>query len=94
MKKTNNKSDGKKKVASFLQVPIGTISSVPRFEISGNREVIIDGCKSILVYDENLVKLNTGKMITSFFGRSLTIRSLTPDSLVVEGFITSIEFAT
>ena len=79
---------------SALQLPGGSLSSSARFELCGNREVVVDGCRGVLEYDETVVRINTGKMITCFFGRGLTLKCLTPDSLVIGGFITSIEFIT
>lgn len=70
------------------------ISGCTHFEINGNKEIIIEGCRSILQYDENIIRINTGKMITSFEGRNLQIRCLTQDSLIIEGFITAIRFDT
>ena len=75
-----------------MQIPQAAVFDTAHFEINGNTEVVIDGSKGILTYDENMIKVNTGKMITTFLGRGLTIKCLTPDSLVVQGFITSIEF--
>ena len=63
-------------------------------EIKGNREVIIEGAKSIAEYDENMVKVNMKKMAVVLFGRGLEIKCLTSDSLVVKGFVTSLEFET
>lgn len=79
-------------IANKLQVPYSAICNSPRFEMSGNREIIIEGCKSILSYDEDVIKINTGKLKATFFGRNFTIKCLSPDSLVIEGFVTSIEF--
>lgn len=80
------------KVASALQLPANTLSGAAHFEMNGNREVIVDGCRGVLEYDEQKIRVNTGKMITCFQGRCLSIKCLTSDSLIVEGFITSIEF--
>lgn len=82
------------KVINAMQLPPGALFGTAHFEINGNREVIVDGCKGVLEYDETKVRINTGKMVTSFLGRRLTIKCLTSDSLIVEGFITSIEFIT
>lgn len=73
-----------------LCLPISVLT--PRFEMHSNREVIVEGCKSILEYDEDIIKLNTGKLIVTFLGRNLAIKCLTLDSLIVNGFITNIEF--
>ena len=79
-------------IINSMQIPQGAVFNTTHFEINGNTEVVVDGSKGILAYDENMIKINAGKMITTFFGRGLTIKCLTPDSLVVQGFITSIEF--
>ena len=63
-------------------------------EINGNNEVIVEGCKSIVEYDENIIKISTKKMFIQFLGRNLRIKCLNTDSLVIQGFITSIEFMT
>lgn len=61
-------------------------------EINGNREVIMEGCRGVLEYDTDVVRIRTNRMTVCFTGRSLVIKCLTVDSLVVEGFITGIEF--
>ena len=63
-------------------------------EIKGNREAIVEGCKSIAAYDENVIKINMNKMSICFFGRNMEIKCMTSDSLIIHGFITSIEFIT
>ncbi len=63
-------------------------------EMKGNREAIIEGCKSIATYDENVIKINMNKMSICFFGRNMGIKCMTSDSLIIHGFITSIEFIT
>lgn len=67
------------------------LSSV-HIEMKSNRELILEGCQKIEEYDENIVKIKVPKMCISVFGRNLELRCLTPDSLVVSGFISSVEF--
>jgi len=75
-----------------LELPADLLLGMAHFELSGNREVIIDGCRAILEYDENLIRLNAGKLSVRFTGRGLTIRNLKRDSVIIEGFIVSVEF--
>jgi len=75
-----------------LELPADLLLGMAHFELSGNREVIIDGCHAILEYDENLIRLNAGKLSVRFTGRGLTIRNLKRDSVIIEGFIASVEF--
>ena len=93
-KNSCNQISRKEKLKEMIKSPISSLLNSVHLEMNGNKEVIIEGCKSILEYDENLVKISVKNMTISFFGRNLLIKCLTSDSLVIDGFITSIEFAT
>lgn len=80
------------RIAKMLDIPSSALIGLPQMELSGNREAVVEGCQGILEYDENVVRLATGKMSIKFTGRNLQIRVLTHDSAIVEGFIVSIEF--
>ncbi len=63
-------------------------------ELNGNRELSVDGCRGILDYDMNLIKINCGKMVLKITGRNMTIRCMSQESVLVDGFILSVEFIT
>lgn len=60
--------------------------------ICSNREVIFEGSRGVVEYNENSIKINTGKYIVAFSGRGLHIRCMNEFSLIIAGFITSIEY--
>ena len=69
-KKNKHKSTEKlQSVVSKMQMPAGAMPNCAHFEMNSNREVSIEGCKGILQYDENIIRINNGKMVTSFLGR-------------------------
>ena len=80
------------KLNRAFDIPQSSLLGNTQIELSGNREAIVDGCHGILEYDENTIKLAAGKMSVRFIGRGLQIKVLTPDSAVIEGFISNIEF--
>ncbi len=82
------KNDKTKKDKSVI---MANLSSV-HIEISGNREVIFEGSKGILEYSDTAIKINTGKYIVCFNGRGLYIKCMTECDLVIQGFVTSIEY--
>ena len=82
------------KAATLLEVPLSAFGGVPNLELTGNRELTVEGCKGVLEYDEDVVKLNLGKMILQVSGRDLNIKGITDDSAVLEGYFLSIEFLT
>jgi len=83
-----------KGLSALFELPPDAMSGVPQIELSGNREAVVDNCRGVLEYDENVVKLATDKMSIRFTGRELQIKVLTHDSAIVTGFIIGIEFIT
>ena len=53
---------------------------------------MVDGCKSVLEYDDTRIKLSLGKGSVSFFGQDMTIKSLSLEQAMIEGTIVSVEF--
>lgn len=66
--------------------------TLPYLEMKSNREITIDGCRGILQYEKEIIKISTGNMVLSFSGRNLNIKCLTSTSLVIDGYIMSVEF--
>lgn len=61
-------------------------------EISGNREVILEGNRGILEYTDRSIKINAGKCVVAFSGRGLHIQCMNECDVVIKGFITCIEY--
>ncbi len=61
-------------------------------EMVSNCCALVDGCKGVLEYDDSLIKLKLDKKAVCFRGNSLTIKSLSMEQAMVEGFIVSLEF--
>lgn len=76
------------------RIPASMMAGISHMELNGNREAIVESCDGVLEYDDEVVKIRCGKRIIRFCGRELGIKCLTADSLVVEGYIVSIEFIT
>lgn len=83
---------GSQQKPKLLSVPQQLMPNMPYIELKGNREALIEGCKGILEYDTQVIRVNAGGLVISFCGRGLNIKCLTASSLIVEGYITSVEF--
>lgn len=81
-----------KKLASTLELPSNTFDKMFQLEMFGNSEAIIEGCVGIAEYSETFVKLKIPKGYIKFLGRNLSMNFYTQTSVMVEGFILSIEF--
>ncbi|WP_101697696.1 YabP/YqfC family sporulation protein [Clostridium minihomine] len=84
----------KKNILGAVSTPPSSLLSGFRLEIKGNREAVLEGCGGVLEYGEDTVRVRAGKMSVRFTGRDIKIKCLTADSLVVEGYLTGLEFIT
>lgn len=80
------------KAAKAVDMPVDLITGNAHLEFSGNREVVVEGCCGVLEYDENVTTLDLGKMKIRFLGRNIQLRNFTDHSVIVNGFISTVEF--
>ncbi|HJD22529.1 MAG TPA: YabP/YqfC family sporulation protein [Firmicutes bacterium] len=80
------------RVEKALELPVGSLSDMARIELSGNRRAVIEGCRGIVEYGEEVIRLSTDNGIVRFMGRSLHMNSMTEDRAVIEGIILSLEY--
>ena len=64
---------GLNKIASVLQLPAAVIAGVAHMEVSGNHEVVLEGCGGIIEYTDDVVRVKTGKSITNSMEKILRL---------------------
>lgn len=85
-RKTREKNQLKNKI-------IGEIfRDEPRIELTGNREIIIDGCKGVVEYTENNIRISLLENVLSLSGDNLLIQSFDNDVVIINGQISDIDF--
>lgn len=62
-------------------------------DMISNKEAIVCGCRGVIEYDENTVKVNCGTIIVFFQGMNLSIKALSIEEIIVSGEIMKIEFS-
>jgi len=82
----------KDKLSEELGLPRSVTSGLNYMEMLGNKEAVVDGCKSILDYSDDKIKLNLGNKTICFCGSDLCIKALSCEQAVITGTICSIEF--
>ena len=68
--------------------------SLPHIEADGNRELLIEGCKGIIAYEEGRISLNTGKLVVTVIGGGIEIKAFSDIQTVISGDIISISFVS
>ncbi|EDS09991.1 hypothetical protein B5F10_07940 [Anaerotruncus colihominis] len=80
-------------VSRSLEIPVDVAGGLAQVELLGNREAAIEHCQNVLEYNDDVIRLNTGKLILKFTGRGLSLKCMSGDRVTVTGFFTSIEFS-
>lgn len=75
-----------------LDLPEIVHADVPHIEMQGNREAVVDGCRGVLEYEEDKIKLNAGMCVLLFRGSDLTIKTYSDSLTEITGEIIAIEF--
>lgn len=88
MKEKHTEKQKEKRRVSALPV-----INEPCFELSGNRELLIEGSRGVLAYTDESVRVNTASMLLTVAGRGLNLRCISDSALIIDGFITSLSFA-
>lgn len=83
-----------KKSQNYPRLPLIDTGTQPLIEMTGNRQICVEGSTGILLYESDNIKINTNGPVISFFGRGLSVRCITGSSVEVFGFINKIEFIT
>ena len=79
-------------VQQALDIPEIARRDVPHIEIQGKREVLVDGCRGVLEYTSDRIKLNAGICVIRFSGEDLTIRAYSENQTEINGEILQIDF--
>lgn len=61
-------------------------------QISDNNEIVLDGCRRVIEYDENLIKLELSAVGISIIGMNLTMKNFSIGGVIIRGDIHSITF--
>lgn len=63
-----------------------------KIEMLSNREIIIDGCKGVVEYGENLIMLNIGELSLGISGDEMVIDSFDSGVAIIHGKFIEIKF--
>lgn len=89
-----NKEELVKKFTEEMQLPESAVTDSFKIEFRGNSDVIIEGCKGIIEYEESCIALNLGKNIVRFSGADLEISSFFEEQAMLKGSVVVMEFSS
>lgn len=82
----------KKNIIPILTGEADAFLPATRLEVTSNKEALVEGCRGVLEYGPEQIKLAGEKLMLRFQGTDLEIKNLTTQSALVVGNIISVEF--
>lgn len=80
------------KFGDLFEMQAFGLMDVPHIEMIGNRQLLIENCKGIVEYEDEQIRLNTGRYILKIQGRHLSLVNMSDEDLFIKGSITRLEF--
>ena len=82
----------KSKLLTALEIPEEIAAGAVKVTVTGFNTVRIDNYKSLVEYENDVIRINTGDKLVKIAGEKLDILSLTDDTAEISGDITGVEF--
>jgi len=79
-------------IAGLLEIPPEAAPGMPRIELAGNREVLIEQSRGIIEYTPQLVRLRAGRFVIHITGQQLVLRTMRASEIIIGGNIASLSF--
>ena len=76
----------------FLDDQKSTFLPDLHLEVLDDGQAVLEGCKGVLSYSEEFIRLSCGRRIVSFIGTGLELRCLSSSTAVVTGTILEIRY--
>ena len=80
------------KMAEILDMPKEFIGDSPVVSIVGDREIMVEGCKGIIEYTTNTIRLNTTKYMIKISGADMELKAVASEYIHILGKIAGVEY--
>jgi YabP family. len=80
------------RASDFFDIPGGIATGMPRIEISGGRQIMIDQHKGLIEYSPTEISVNSSNGIIRIRGDGMEIRAMTASQLIVSGLLFGVDF--
>ena len=80
-------------VAELLDLPEDVVAGLPRVELSGSRQLYLEGHTGLLSFSPTRIDANTAFGVLRVGGENLTLLAMTGEELRIGGTILSVEWA-
>ena len=88
----SKKDNIKNVVSEILELPKDIMLGLPKITMIGQIEIHIENHKGIIEYSKEIIRINTSEGVLKITGKSMDIKNIITEEVVIIGEIISIEF--
>lgn len=81
----------REKASELLDLPVDVVAGLPILELTGDRELRLEGYKGVLFCEKEEIQVDGGKWMLRVRGRGLEIRAMRERELLISGWITGLD---
>ena len=81
-----------RRIERALEMPTGTLRPALTMELYGNREAVVEGCRRVLRYDADCIRLDTVEGVVRFAGEDLRVTCFAGGTATVSGRMVTLGF--
>lgn len=89
--KARRKVGLREKTSRLLELPADGVAGLPRVELSGDRELYLEGYKGILSYGREEIHVDGGAWVLRILGQELEIKAMREGELRIIGWVSGLE---
>lgn len=82
----------KENIVEKLDLPRDIVFNLPKINIIGNSEIIIENHQGVVMFDKEIVKINSGIGIISILGNNFEILFMGGNTVALSGCFKSIAY--
>lgn len=86
------KPNVREKISEALELPKEVLLNASKLSMIDGGNLIIENYKGIIEYENERIRVNTGKGIIKINGQNLIVREITSENILIDGQIQSLEF--
>ncbi len=81
------------RASQSLDMPLSVAAGMPRLELRGSGEIILENHRGVREYGEETLIVSTDLGLLHICGSGLMIRAMNEDRMIINGEIRSIQYA-
>lgn len=79
-------------MTEFLELPKDLVLDLPRITLVGNVQLTLENHRGVILYTDTHIRVAVARGEIVIAGKKLTLRSILPDEIIIDGTINNVSY--